>query len=236
MPLIAKTVPETLKRLGEECIEDLMFLYDSKSKNKEKQNLLTIYLNNFSSGTKIEKLLNQGYLIQRKHLTQRGNNPLFKYLLNNEVKLEYFEFEKDDVKSIVYQILTSQSHLKFDVLKKIKEEKILMYNNKKTIVQEMWTMNSLDPGHYSERDFIHETFNALSELVLNQQLKIEHITQMENSDKMKILFSKYHYGMSYMNDKIAQVYLNEIKEVEKKYFDNLLESPIEKKNTKKTKI
>lgn len=236
MPLIAKSVPDTLKRLGEECIEDLMFLYDPKSRNKEKQNLFTIYLSYCAKGNYIEKFLQKGYLVQTKLLTQMANNTLFKYFLENEIKLDYFEFEKDSIKSIAYQILISQSHLKFKVLEKVKEEKIMMYNNKKSIVDEIWTSISLDTGMYTKEQFIHNTFEVLSNLIINEQLKIEHLTQLETNNKTFALFSKYHYSITQKNEKIANIYLNEIKEVEKKYFDNLLNSPIEKKNTKKTKI
>lgn len=234
MPIIASTINDTIKRLGDDCLDDLMFLYDKKSKNKNKENLLTIYLNTKTpdNDKKIEKLLNEGYLIQKNNLCQRATNSVFKYLMNNPIHFNSFEIEKGEIKESYYQVLTSHTHLKFEALNMLPNPKVVMYNKEVNLLDKIWSNKKLDGGQ-NKKEFIDKTFNVLSELIINQQLKIEDFEKLQ-TDKYLSKFSYYHYGTHAASSVIKTLYLNKVKEVEKKYFESILATNIQTK--KRVKI
>lgn len=63
MAVIGKTVIDTLRRLGEGCVADLMQLHSPKDKTKDGSNLLTLCLN-AGAGGKAEDLVDKGWVLQ----------------------------------------------------------------------------------------------------------------------------------------------------------------------------
>lgn len=238
MPLIASTVKDTIIRLGEPCIDDLTLLYDNKSKNKEKENLLTIYLNTEIGTNKITDLLKNNYLIQKNLLTYSAINSLFDHIIKNDlINVIKFEIGKGEIQNVAYQTLASPSIHKLTLFKLVNNKKMLMFNDKINVLDEIWASKIVIFSSIHDFNcFVNDTFDCIYQLIENKQLKTEALTQLVNNPKYATMFNNYHY-MSLMGitKEPMITFENKVREVEKKYFESImLCEPI--KTNKKVKI